>query len=185
MNGIVFGGMDREAIVERALEAVPKYLEWKYDEAPFNVEYCVRMEMNIIRDLYRSRDGRDPGRDLSPEEQAALDAILSDLEGTLVSRTIPFKTAHDRENTVRSINATSASMLIHAKLEEYGFQGRVRTSKSGADVDILIKGSTWMILKFTYASLSRPGYLDGKLQAAMDLRESVIRLGLGTRIKRR
>ena len=52
-------------------------------------------------------------------------------------------------------------------------------------MEILIKGSTWMHLKFTYQSLLRKGFLDGKMQAARDLRETVIRLGLRTRIKRR
>lgn len=176
-----FDDMTEDEILGEALGAIPEYLEHIRQSGRFDLEECVRLELERIGRLFRSRRGRPVipnmprpfsfGRDeaAAKAEKKALEALEAHFRGPLTERTIAVRDRYIRSRKVSQINAVAAEALITAAFTEAGIGVQVIGQRYRARVEVPLPRNARLRFYIRYKDIHKEGAVDGIVRAAADL----------------
>ena len=191
-----FDDMTEDEILSVALGTIPEYLERIRGTGRFDLEECVRLELERVGKLFRCRRSRPVipnmprprlfkmDEAVAEAEQAALETLLAHFRGPLTERTIPVRDRYLRNRKASEINAVAAKAVITARLKEAGYESEVACQRYRARVEVLMAKGHRLRFYVYYKNVNREGFLDEVVGAVGRIREGIEGLGHGVVLKR-
>lgn len=178
--------MGEDMILYEALRAVPDYREKIRETGKFILEDCVRDAMKRIEYLFRSDRGLRTGEPLGAQNRGQMEALLAHFRPKVIDAIRPVQQRYMQNRMVSEINATAAKGLLTAVFAEKGLQAEVEGQRHRAKVVMKLAPSMQVKFYVRYRDLNeKEGIADEVVQAVLDLKDAVTRLGSGVVLSRR
>ena len=178
--------MGEEAILMEALRAVPDYREKIRETGKFILEDCVRDAMKRIEYLFRADRGLRSYDPLGPQNRGQLEALLAYFRPKVIDAIRPVQQRYMQNRMVSEINATAAKGLLLAVFAERGLPAEVEGQRYRAKVEVRLAPSLRVKFYVRYRDLNeKEGVAEDVVQAVLDLKDAVTRLGSGVMMSRR
>ena len=179
-----FKDLNEEEIIGEGLRAIPDYLEGIRGTGNFRLEACVAAEVERLKGLYMKANGFRLFAPLTAAEIQELDTFTAHFIPILTERTIPVQQKYMQRQRLSQINATTAQALIQAAFKEKGLEAEVTGQIYRAKVVVSLSKMK-VRLYVPYKEMTRDGFIDGIVNAVLDLKDATSRLGHGVRITNR
>lgn len=178
--------MGEEAILMEALRVVPDYREKIRETGKFILEDCVRDAMKRIEYLFRSDRGLRTGDPLGAQNRSQLEALLAYFRPKIIEAIRPVQQRYMQNRMVSQINATAAKGLLPAVFAAKGLQAEVEGQRHRAKVEVALAPSLRVKFYVRYRDLNeKEGVAEDVVQAVLDLKDAITRLGSGVMLSRR
>lgn len=177
--------MTDDEILNHLCVGIHDYMERIRPYREFVLEDCLSMEVEALKRLYRTSRGLPQTRryKLSTDEIRELDALLTRLRPAMLAMTRPVQTHYMKQLAVWKVNGTAASALIVKAFADRGLSATVECQKHRAKVSVDL-GKYHARLYVGYKSVARGDTVDGLVQATMDLRDALSRMGNDVKVGR-
>lgn len=179
-----FKDLNEEEIIEEGLRAIPDYLEGIRGTGNFRLEACVAAEVERLKGLYMKANGFRLFAPLTASEIQELDTFTAHFIPILTERTIPVQQKYMQRQRLSQINATTARALIQAAFKEKGLEAEITGQIYRAKVVVSLSKMK-VRLYVPYKEMTRDGFINGIVNAVLDLKDATSRLGHGVRITNR
>lgn len=179
-----FDEMTEEEIVQNALKAIPDYLESIRETKDFSLDRCIRLEVRRVEDLYKAGHGLSLYAKLDRKTMQTIEAVTAHFIPMLMERTLPVQQRYLKEKRISMINAATAKVLIPETFRKAGLEAEVTGQKYRAKVVVPFSGTS-VRFYVRYRDMGKEGHLDGLVQAALDLKTALDKLGYGAALKKR
>ena len=177
--------MGEEAILEEALRAVPDYREKIRDTGKFVLEDCVQAALKRIEYLFRSERGLRSYDPLGSQNRKDLGVLLGYFRPKVVEAIRPMQQRYLQKRMVSQINATTAKSILPAVFAEKGLQASVEGQRYRAKVEVRLAPSLQVKFYVRYRDLNeKDGIAEDVVQAVLDLKDAIMRLGGGVKLSR-
>ena len=164
-----------------ALRVVPDYRERIRETGKFILEDCVRDAMKRIEYLFRSDRGLRTGDPLGP-----LEVLLAYFRPKVIDAIRPVQQRYMQNRMVAEINAASAQGILPAVFAAKGLQAEVEGQRHRAKVEVKLAPSQRVKFYVRYRDLNeKEGVAEDVVQAVLDLKDAITRLGSGVMLSRR
>jgi len=177
--------MGEEAILEEALRALPDYREKIRDAGKFVLEDCVQAALKRIEYLFRSDRGLRSYDPLGAQNRRDLEVLLGYFRPKVVEAIRPIQQRYLQNRMVSQINATTAKSILPAVFAEKGLQASVEGQRYRAKVEVRLAPSLQVKFYVRYRDLNeKDGIAEDVVQAVLDLKDAIMRLGGGVKLSR-
>ena len=176
--------MNDDEVLNEVAVAIRDYLERiRPQHGEFNLKECVTRQLNELKRLFRESRGLDRKAPLSPGDIQELDLFTLHYLPLMQERAHAVQLHYTKEQTLWIIRGTSAEAQIVAAFEEVGMQAVVERQRYRAKVVVDLDGRK---LRFyvVYKTLEKEETMPAVVQAALDLKDAVCRIGGDVRISR-
>lgn len=178
--------MGEDLILYEALRAVPDYREKIRETGKFNLEDCVRDAMKRIEYLFRADRGLRTGDPLGAQNRRQLEVLLAYFRPKVIDAIRPVQQRYMQNRMVAEINATAAKGLLLAVFAERGLPAEVEGQRHRAKVEVRLAPSLRVKFYVRYRDLNeKEGVAEDVVQAVLDLKDAVTRLGSGVMLNRK
>ena len=175
--------MTEEEILNQAATAIHDYLQKIRPYGEFDLEACVQAQVTELRRLYRL--GLDPGArgPISRQDWRGMNQFVSRFEPQMRERASMVQLHYNKELTLWKLRSTSAEASIAPAFKAAGLPVQVEKQKYRAKV-IVNLGSRQLSMYIPYKTLNKEDALPNIIQAVMDLKDAISRLGSDVRVSR-
>lgn len=176
--------MSDEEVLKEVAVAIRDYLERiRPQHGEFVLSSCVSRQVEYLKQLYRRSRGLGKNDTLKTRDVEALTLHTMHFLPLIQERTLAVKLRYDKEQAVWKIRGTSAEAQIIAAFEEVGMQAVVERQRYRAKVAVDLGGRK---LRFYvgYKTLEKEDTLANTVQAVLDLKDALCRIGGDVRISR-
>ena len=178
--------MGEDMILYEALRAVPDYREKIRETGKFILEDCVRDAMKRIEYLFRSDRGLRSYDPLGEQNRRQLDVLLAYFRPKVIDTIRPIQQRYMQNRMVSEINATAAKGLLRAVFAERGLPAEVEGQRHRAKVEVRLAPSLRVKFYVRYRDLNeKEDVAEDVVQAVLDLKDAITRLGSGVMLSRR
>ena len=176
--------MSDDEVLKEVAVAIRDYLERiRPQHGEFVLSSCVSRQVECLKQLYRRSRGLGKNDTLKTRDVEALTLHTMHFLPLIQERTLAVKLRYDKEQAVWKIRGTSAEAQIIAAFEEVGMQAVVERQRYRAKVAVDLGGRK---LRFYvgYKTLEKEDTLANTVQAVLDLKDALCRIGGDVRISR-
>ncbi len=176
--------MSDEEVLNAVAVAIRDYLERiRPQHGEFVLSTCVSRQVECLKQLYRRSRGLGKNDTLKTRDVEALTLHTMHFLPLIQERTLAVKLRYDKEQAVWKIRGTSAEAQIIAALQEVGMKVTVERQRYRAKVAVDLGGRK---LRFYvgYKTLEKEETLPSVVQAVLDLKDALCRIGGDVRISR-
>lgn len=175
--------LSEEEIINEGLRAVPEYMERIRFSGIFKLEDCVAAEVKRLENLYRTSRGLRHYSPLGEKDLQEMDAFTGYFIPFLTEETRTIQQRYLKQRRVSQINAITAKAIIPEEFKKAGLKAVVEGQKYRAKVLVSLNGTS-VRFYVRYKDLGKEGIMDDVIQAVLDLRDALNRLGYGAVVKR-
>lgn len=176
--------MSEDEVLNEVAVAIRDYLERiRPQHGEFNLKECVTRQLNELKRLFRESRGLGRKDPLSPRDIQELDLFTLHYLPLMQERACAVQLHYTKEQTLWKIKGTSAEAQVIAAFEEVGMQAVVERQRYRAKVAVDLGGRK---LRFYvgYKTLEKEDTLANTVQAVLDLKDALCRIGGDIRISR-
>ena len=184
MKTIELYEMSDEEVLKEVAVAIRDYLERiRPQHGEFVLSTCVSRQVECLKQLYRRSRGLGKKDTLKARDVEALTLHTMHFLPLIQERTLAVKLRYDKEQAVWKIRGTSAEAQIIAAFQEVGMKAAVERQRYRAKVAIDLGGRK---LRFYigYKTLEKEETLPAVVQAVLDCKDALCRLGGDVKISR-
>lgn len=175
--------MSEEDILNRTAGVIHDYLQHIRPHGEFVPADCIKRQVNELTQLFRESRGLGRKDPLSPRDIQELDLTILHFLPKMQERTHAVQLHYTKEQTLWKIKGASAEAQITAAFGEAGMKAVVERQRYRAKVSIDLGGCK---IRFYvgYKTLEKEETMPSVVQAVLDLRDAICRLGGDVRISR-
>ncbi len=180
----LFRDLTDDELIEEAMKAVPDYLEKIRSTGNFDLDVCVKRELERLERLFKIKHGIRVFFQIDSQERLALNAVLTRLRPVLIERTRAIQLRYLQSRKVSQLNAVTAKALIEATFKAAGLCAEVSGQRYRARVEVPMPPGHAVRFYISYKKLMMDGVLEDAVEAVKNLVVSLRKLGYGTVVKR-
>ena len=176
--------MSDDEVLNETATAIRDYLgRIRPQHGEFNLKECVTRQLNELKRLFRESRGLGRKDTLSPRDIQELDLFSLYYLPLMQERAQAEKLHYDKEQTIWKITGASAEARITAAFQEAGMKAVVERQRYRAKVGVDLGGHK---LRFYvgYKALDKADTLPDVVQAVLDLKDAISRIGGDVRISK-
>lgn len=176
--------MTEEEILNNAARGIHDYLMNIRPHGDFVLEMAVRAQIAQLKQHYRWSLGLG-GRDrLSQRQLQELEQIIAHLEPQMTERALAVQLHYSQNETIWQIQSTSAEALIEKAFRNKGIKVTVDAQRYRARV-LAYLGSHTLRFYVGFKALEKgEEVLEGVVQAVLDMRDALVRLGTAVKVSK-
>ena len=175
--------MSEEEILNHVASAIHDYLKKIRPYGEFNLETCVQAQANELKRLYRFSLGLVDRGTMSRQDWREMNQIISRLEPQMRERASMVQLHYTKELTLWKLRSTSAEASIAPAFKAAGLPARIDKQKYRAKVTVDL-GRRQLSMSIPYKILNKEDTLPNIIQAVLDLRDAIARLGSDVKVSR-
>ena len=185
MNDKKIQEMTDEDVLSYTERAIKDYLSKIRPHGEFVLENCVRFQVGELKRLFlwsRGRSVRRPEK-ITSQDIHEWNVCANHFEPLMRDRTRAYQLIYTKEEALWRIRGTTATAMIIKAFEEEDLRAKVECQKYRAKVTVDLGGRT---LRFYvgYKALEKGDCLPGVVQAVLDFKDAICRLGSDIKLGR-
>ena len=181
----LFRDLTDDELIEEAMKAVPDYLEMIRSTGNFDLDVCVKRELDRIERLFKVKHGIRVFFQIDSQERQALNAVQARLRPILIETTRAIQLRYLQSRKVSLPNAVTAKALIEATFKAAGLNAEVSGQRYRARVEVPMPPGHTVRFYISYKKLMMDGVLEDAVESVKNLVVSMRKLGYGTVVKRK
>lgn len=185
MNDKKIHEMTDEEILAYTAEAIREYLSRIRPHGEFVLDACVRYQLEELRRIFLRSRGLSIRRpeNMTSQDRQEWNLCSMHFEPLMRDRTRVYQLNYTKEEALWRIRGTSATAMIIQAFEEGALRAKVECQKYRAKVTVDLGGRT---LRFYvgYKALEKGDCLPDVVQAVLDLKDAICRLGSDIKLGR-
>ena len=175
--------MSEEEILNQVGIAIHDYLKKIRPYGEFYLEGCVQAQISELIRLYRINLGLKSRDKMSPQDLQELDLIISHLEPQMRQQASAVQLQYTKELTLWKLRSTSAEASIAPAFKAAGLPVHIDKQKYRAKVTVNL-GGYYLNFGIPYKTLKEEDTLPNIIQAVMDLKDAISRLGSDVKVSK-
>ena len=180
----LFKDLTEEEILTEAMEAIPEFRERIRSTGEFDPDRCVRLALNRIERLYKSKHGIYAAGQMNKREREELTRVVAHYQPILCERIGAVRQKYRQSRKVSQINGTTAKALITARVQAAGLTAHVTGQLYRARVEVNVTPAYQVRFYIYYKKMLQDNILDDAVTAVQDIVKALECLGYGAIVKR-
>ena len=175
--------MTEDEILNHVASAIHDYLMRIRPYGEFVLENCVQAQVNELKRLYRFSLGIGARETMSRQDMQEMNLTICHFEPRMRERASDVQLHYNRELTLWKLRSTSAEASIAPAFRAAGLPAHVEKQKYRAKV-IVNLGGRQLSMFIPYKILSKEDTIPNIIQAVLDLKDAISRLGSDVKVSR-
>lgn len=177
--------MTEEEVLNHVATGIHDYLMRIRPHGEFILDVAVRAQIAELKRLYSWSYGvTTPRGQLSREQLQELDQIIAHLEPQMTERARAVQLHYSQNETIWQIQSTSAKAQIEKAFKDKGIKVTVDAQRYRARVLAYLGGHTPRFYVGFKALEKGEEVLEGVVQAVLDMRDALVRLGTDVKVSK-
>ena len=169
--------MTEEEILAGAARGIPRYLSViRSSHQDFDVVKCVEVQAFELKMLYKESRGIGRWGKMTTQDLQELDALIGHFTPGMQEQALEAEKLYRKEHLVWLINGGTAQALLVPAFEQAGLNAKVERQRYRAKVTVAL-GARSVRFYAAYKALSQEGTLERLVQAVLDLKGALDRIG--------